>query len=1046
MASGQSSPQLLPSSSSSSSSSSSDSARKKRRVLEQTTSSINQRNVNASEQRLLNRSGGNNALTSPHPPHHPPPHPPHHPPHPHHHLHYYTNFYELLRRDSPPVPPLLMRNPGKKDIGPGKVKILLRVAGPAEDAGSAWMTIDQRRKQVNLLDPSMMSSGTRSRSALPLAPKMFSFDSIFAPDSTQNEICSAALVDLIQAVVNGVDGCLISYGHSKLGKTYNVVGCDSAVSHAGLIPSAIAWLFRLVEEERHKSPGGAAQFKIRISAVEVSGARETVTDLLADLALDQKPVNGGFACDDPQYSSPLLNPNQLQANNSEEAAQLLDACLATRRQSGSSSSSHMFFTLHLYQYRLDKAGAGGVSGERSHLRLIDLGSNAGEMALSGLGNVILGLINGQIGQKHQPQKESKITQLLKDALSNVSGHTALLCHVSCAPDKYNETLSVVQMASRIHRMRRKRIKTGVGYGSGDSSRMHSSSASSDPSSSEVSAATTVIFCGNRQQPESDGDIRKLTNRIQTNPNLKLLRMPSDANFNTKGAPQSLLTLTHGSPVRRPTMPQMPVSDHIEPVLRPRPLLKPIPEDQSPTTRPVTNPPKHFTISVQQTSTELYDPIPTRPVKVLESRPTSLKVTRQTQARRPPVLGKAAWTENDIDPSKRDMIQKWVELQSPVDDEKGSVSMALQSHPDMPIIPMCDAGQQVSQLQILHETHPAGSDTPASSRPNTDYGISQQDLEDLDALDTLASHLSSQLDLLSVELAESFVDEFETPPELPEPMRPLQTELSVGVWEAKTGTYPRKQTPQTPPQTSLCLTNSLRRRMAPAPPARSSSVPRQTREQLPWSKAGQRSRSSVKIAKPMASPSKSCAVNSAFVAPSPDLSQDSGHDSGFSMPRTVPVQYGKIAAHGVATTNKRSPSQSSSGLGSDGTSSVGSAVGKAPTLVVSDAVTTARGGASSRSTPGSPRRMVLQDIDEEERMKCQTKTLDQIALLRRQHCQLKMELASTQDLLGMDHLGAFANVLVEPSDPHYLPTLRQTTSRLERLVLQLKSRVMLVTCL
>ena len=108
-----------------------------------------------------------------------------------------------------------------------QVKILLRVAGSASqeetDSGvSSWMTIDQRRKQVNLLDPSMIPCGggavPRSRSELPLAPKMFSFDSIFSPESTQSEIGAAALVDLVQAVVNGVDGCLISYGHAKLGK------------------------------------------------------------------------------------------------------------------------------------------------------------------------------------------------------------------------------------------------------------------------------------------------------------------------------------------------------------------------------------------------------------------------------------------------------------------------------------------------------------------------------------------------------------------------------------------------------------------------------------------------------------------------------------------------------------------------------------------------------------------------------------------------------------------------------------------------------------
>ena len=75
---------------------------------------------------------------------------------------------------------------------------------------------------------------------------------------------------------------------------------------------------------------------------------------------DHKSGNGSLPfCDDPRFSCPLLNPNELLANSPEEAARLLDHCLSVRRQSGSSSSSHMFFTLRLYQYRLDKSGAGG---------------------------------------------------------------------------------------------------------------------------------------------------------------------------------------------------------------------------------------------------------------------------------------------------------------------------------------------------------------------------------------------------------------------------------------------------------------------------------------------------------------------------------------------------------------------------------------------------------------------------------------------------------------------------------------------------------------
>lgn len=103
-------------------------------------------------------------------------------------------------------------------------------------------------------------------------------------------------------------------------------------------------------------------------------------------------------------------------------------------------NSHMFFTVHIYQYRVEKnsKNAGGgkrfrlfntsfaiesifscfysilspVHGGRSRLHLIDLAScegytgskkdgGASSMSLSGLGNVIISLINGA---KHVPHR------------------------------------------------------------------------------------------------------------------------------------------------------------------------------------------------------------------------------------------------------------------------------------------------------------------------------------------------------------------------------------------------------------------------------------------------------------------------------------------------------------------------------------------------------------------------------------------------------------------------------------------------------------------
>ena len=148
--------------------------------------------------------------------------------------------------------------------------------------------------------------------------------------------------------------------------------------------------------------------------------------------------------------------------------------------------SHFVFSLHVYQYSVEtnkKSGGGcGVIGGRSRLHLIDFGccdrtkTSGGNITLSGLGNVILGIFNGQ---RHLPFKESKVSQVLKECLGSFTCQATMVAHVTPEPSHYSETLHTTQLASRIHRMRRKKAaKTGsnsngsAGSGSSDDVKMN----------------------------------------------------------------------------------------------------------------------------------------------------------------------------------------------------------------------------------------------------------------------------------------------------------------------------------------------------------------------------------------------------------------------------------------------------------------------------------------------------------------------------------------------------------------------------------------------
>ncbi|XP_003798852.1 kinesin-like protein KIF26B [Otolemur garnettii] len=401
-----------------------------------------------------------------------------------------TSFSGILQTSPPPAPPCLLRavNKVKDTPGLGKVKVMLRICSTlARDSSesSSFLKVDPRKKQITLYDP-LTCGGQNAfqKRGSQVPPKMFAFDAVFPQDASQAEVCAGTVAEVIQSVVNGADGCVFCFGHAKLGKSYTMIGKDDSMQNLGIIPCAISWLFKLINERKEKT---GARFSVRISAVEVWGKEENLRDLLSEVAtgsLQDGQSPGVYLCEDPICGTQLQNQSELRAPTAEKAAFFLDAAIASRRShqqdcdEDAHRSSHMFFTLHIYQYRMEKSGKGGMSGGRSRLHLIDLGScvkalsknregGAGLcLSLSALGNVILALVNGS---KHIPYKESKLAMLLRESLGNMNCRTTMIAHISAAAGSYAETLSTIQIASRVLRMKKKKTKYTSSSSGGESS-------------------------------------------------------------------------------------------------------------------------------------------------------------------------------------------------------------------------------------------------------------------------------------------------------------------------------------------------------------------------------------------------------------------------------------------------------------------------------------------------------------------------------------------------------------------------------------------------
>nr|XP_042114636.1 kinesin-like protein KIF26B isoform X2 [Peromyscus maniculatus bairdii] len=401
-----------------------------------------------------------------------------------------TSFSGILQTSPPPAPPCLLRavNKVKDTPGMGKVKVMLRICSTsARDTSesSSFLKVDPRKKQITLYDP-LTCGGQNAfqKRSSQVPPKMFAFDAVFPQDASQAEVCAGTVAEVIQSVVNGADGCVFCFGHAKLGKSYTMIGRDDSMQNLGIIPCAISWLFKLINERKEKT---GARFSVRISAVEVWGKEENLRDLLSEVAtgsLQDGQSPGVYLCEDPICGTQLQNQSELRAPTAEKAAFFLDAAIASRRSNQQDCdeddhrNSHMLFTLHIYQYRMEKSGKGGMSGGRSRLHLIDLGScvkalsknrEGGSglcLSLSALGNVILALVNGS---KHIPYKESKLTMLLRESLGNVNCRTTMIAHISAAAGSYSETLSTIQIASRVLRMKKKKTKYTSSSSGGESS-------------------------------------------------------------------------------------------------------------------------------------------------------------------------------------------------------------------------------------------------------------------------------------------------------------------------------------------------------------------------------------------------------------------------------------------------------------------------------------------------------------------------------------------------------------------------------------------------
>nr|CAB3259115.1 kinesin-like protein KIF9 [Phallusia mammillata] len=259
----------------------------------------------------------------------------------------------------------------------------------------------------------------------------------------------------------GYNGTLMAYGQTGAGKTFTITGATENYKQRGVIPRAIAQIFRSIEEQSDKS------VSVRISYLEIYN--ENMFDLLSTLPESGASSSGyGDAMTIVEGGDGSVCVKGLSlhtANNEGEALNLLfegetNRAIAAHSLNKNSSRSHCVFTIHIESRSRTESNAKYVT---SKLNLVDLagseriGKTGSEgqiqreamyinKSLSFLEQTVIALADKNRG--HVPYRQTKLTHVLKDSIGGRCC-TTLIANVYGDAAQLEETISTLRFAMRM---------------------------------------------------------------------------------------------------------------------------------------------------------------------------------------------------------------------------------------------------------------------------------------------------------------------------------------------------------------------------------------------------------------------------------------------------------------------------------------------------------------------------------------------------------------------------------------------------------------------
>eukprot|EP00730_Choanoeca_flexa_P001185 TRINITY_DN10520_c0_g1_i6.p1 TRINITY_DN10520_c0_g1~~TRINITY_DN10520_c0_g1_i6.p1 ORF type:complete len:912 (+),score=229.97 TRINITY_DN10520_c0_g1_i6:128-2863(+) len=312
-------------------------------------------------------------------------------------------------------------------------------------------------KVLVLRDPSANSDDIlrRNRSQ----DRRFAFDHVLDHQASQKDVYCTVARPLLKSFVAGYNCTVFAYGPTSAGKTYSMLGTPDS---PGIMFLTMVDLFKLADRRKDDY-----DFEVTLQYVELYN--ENLYDLLVDGSeeLDLR--------DDADAHATIIGATTQKITSAREVMKLLTQGNHRRTQeataaNATSSRSHAILHLELVSspkskdttrvfrkssfYMCDLAGSERAAQTKNRgIRMVE-GQHINRSLLA-LGNCINALSAPGGRDKYTNFRDSKLTRMLKDALSG-NCRTAMIAHVSPATMHFEESYNTLNYARRA-----KTIKTSL---------------------------------------------------------------------------------------------------------------------------------------------------------------------------------------------------------------------------------------------------------------------------------------------------------------------------------------------------------------------------------------------------------------------------------------------------------------------------------------------------------------------------------------------------------------------------------------------------------